>query len=314
MSVAVLTGGVGGAKLVDGLLRVLPAGDLTVIVNTADDFTHLGMRICPDIDSVLYMLSGKSDPVRGWGVRDESWNFMSSLSDWGGEDWFNLGDRDLAMHVLRSHALASGRALADFTAEMVRFAELDLNLLPMSEAEVSTTLETDVGTLGFQHYFVRHQCVPRVRSITFSGSAGARPAPGVLEAISNPALEALVVAPSNPYLSVDPILSIPGIEGAIRSCRAPVIAVSPLVGGEAVKGPTAKLMGELGLEISNVTIAAHYSALIDGLLIDRGDEGEALPVAVRSEDTMMRDAGDRCRVAQAVLRFARELANGKAVS
>lgn len=303
-----LTGGVGGAKLVDGLARVLPAGQLTAIVNTADDFTHLGLRICPDLDSVLYMLSGKSDPVRGWGVRDESWNFMAELGEWGGPDWFNLGDRDLAMHVLRTQALDEGCSLTDFTDRMVQSAGVRARLLPLSEDPVMTMVETDIGTLPFQEYFVRHQCAPQVRAVRFQGATDAVPTPQVLDALADPQLKCVLVAPSNPYLSVDPILSVPGLGEAIRASDAPVVAVSPIIGGKAVKGPTAKMMQEMGLEVTNATIAAHYGDLLDGLLIDRSDAADDLSLACRAEDTMMRNAEDRERVATAALDLARSLA------
>lgn len=306
MSVVVLTGGVGGAKLVDGLARMLPDTQLTAIVNTADDFTHLGLRICPDLDSVLYMLCGKSDPVRGWGVMDESWNFMAALAEWGGENWFNLGDRDLAMHVLRSAALARGESLATFTARMARTCATDVTLLPMSEDPVSTVVESEIGSLPFQHYFVKHQCKPVVKSIRFDGVAQARALPQALEALSDPALSAILIAPSNPYLSVDPILAVPEIADRIVASSAPTVAVSPIIRGKALKGPTAKLMGELGLEIGNRTIADHYGGIIDGLLIDRADAavGSGLPIATKAEDILMRSAADRARVARAALDFA----------
>lgn len=307
MSVVVLTGGVGGAKLVDGLSRALPAGALTAIVNTADDFTHLGLRICPDLDSVFYMLAGKADPVRGWGVVDESWNFMASLRDLGGEDWFNLGDRDLAMHVLRTQALVRGETLAGFTASMTGQAGIATRLLPMSEDPVATVLDTDHGTLAFQHYFVKHQCRPGVASIRFEGAEAAAVCPAVLDALADPALDAIIIAPSNPYLSVDPILSVPGMREALKGAKVPIVAVSPIVGGTAVKGPTAKMMQELGLVVGNAAIAAHYAGIIDGLLVDRSDDAAALPVATMATNTLMKDAGDRLRVAEAALELAGSL-------
>jgi len=307
MSVVVLTGGVGGAKLVDGLAQVLPDGQLSAVVNTADDFTHLGLRICPDIDSVLYMLAGKSDPVRGWGVSGESWNFMAALAEWQGEAWFNLGDRDLAMHVMRTEALAAGDSLTSFSARMTKAAGVAVNILPMSEDTVATIVETGTGKLPFQHYFVKHRCEPVVREIRFDGADRARPSEGVLAALADASLEAIILAPSNPYLSIDPILSVPGLGAAMKEAGVPVVAVSPIIGGKAVKGPTAKLMGELGVEVSNASIAAHYAGLIDGLLVDSSDSGDDLPVRTMTLDTLMNNATDRKRVAEAALTFARAL-------
>ncbi|GGC27721.1 LPPG--FO 2-phospho-L-lactate transferase [Novosphingobium marinum] len=304
MSVVVLTGGVGGAKFVEGLVQVLGGSNVAAIVNTGDDFTHLGLRICPDLDSVMYMLSGKNDPARGWGVVGESWNFMSALAEWTDETWFNLGDRDLALHVLRTAALESGESLTAFVHRMADKAGIDAALLPMSESPVSTILTTDIGILSFQSYFVEHQCRPSVSKIRFDGAAEARPGRSVTSALAAPDLEAVFVAPSNPYLSIDPILAVPGMTEAISAAGVPVIAISPLIGGKAVKGPTAKLMAELGMECSNSTIASHYAGLIDGLLIDRSDDCEGLRVA--RENTLMRNADDRKRVAEAALRLARD--------
>lgn len=307
MSVIVLTGGVGGAKLVDGLAQALPAGSATAIVNTGDDFTHLGLRICPDLDSVFYLLADMADPVRGWGVAGESWNFMASLGGLGGEDWFNLGDRDLAMHVLRTEALAQGESLTAFTARVVATQGLPVTLLPMSEDRVMTMVDSEIGTLEFQHYFVKHQCRPAVRSIRFDGAAQARPTPQIATALADPALEAILIAPSNPYLSIDPILAVPGLRENLRAAGVPIVAVSPIVDGGAVKGPTAKMMAELGVPIGNGAIARHYAGLIDGLLVNAGDAAEDLSVPSRAVDTLMRDPADRRRVALAALDFARSL-------
>lgn len=308
MSVVVLTGGVGGAKLVDGLARILPPGEVTAIVNTGDDFVHLGLHISPDIDSVFYLLAGKSDAERGWGVANESWRFMEMIGELGGPTWFNLGDLDLAMHVMRTAALGTGKRLTDYTAEMAKEAGVGVNLLPMSECPVRTVLDTDAGVLAFQNYFVQHQCNPKVARIRFDGAADAKPTPEVVAALEGPSVEAIVIAPSNPYLSIDPILSIAAIRDALCSSRAPVVAVSPIVDGKAVKGPTAKLMSELGVEISHGSIARHYSNLIDGLLVDEGTDllrNSCPEVVVHSAHTMMREAADRMRVARAVLDLAK---------
>lgn len=300
----VLTGGVGGAKLVDGLYRLLPPGSLTAIVNTGDDFRHFGLPISPDIDTLLYTLSGRSNAELGWGRAGETWNFMAALRSVGGEDWFNLGDGDLAMHVLRGHALAAGEPLSGVIARFASAWRLALDVLPMSDDPVATWLDTDEGTLPFQRYFVEHRCQPAVTAVRFEGAAAARPAPGVIEAID--AADAVFIAPSNPWLSVDPILAVPGLRASLIECAAPVIAVSPLVEGKAVKGPTAKLMEELGLAVSNASICAHYDDLLDGMLVHDNDSALA-DLAIARANTLMHTADDRTRVAQAVLDFASEL-------
>lgn len=305
--IVVLTGGVGGAKLVLGLTRIHPANQITAIVNTGDDFRHLGLSVSPDIDTLLYTLSGKANAEQGWGREGESWTFMSSLQSLGGEDWFQLGDGDLALHVLRSHLLAGGQSLSAVTAGFAAAWGLDLSILPMTHDSVATHLMTDEGDLPFQHYFVARRCAPIVRSIRFDGAEGATAAPGVIEAIMDPETIAIFIAPSNPWLSIDPILAIPGICEALASAHAPVVAVSPIVGGQAVKGPTAKLMGELGLSVTNANIAAHYSGIIDGLLVDERDDASGLDIAYCATDTLMKTLEDRERVGRAVMAFAERL-------
>lgn len=298
MKVTVLTGGVGGAKLVLGLLRVLPAADVTAIVNTGDDFRHLGLHVSPDIDTLLYTLSGKSNRELGWGRADESWNFLDTLRDMGGPAWFRLGDRDLALHVLRSARLTAGETLDKITADFAKAMGIGATILPMSNDGIATRLDTDEGQLDFQHYFVARQCAPKVRRISFDGAEIARPATGVVAAIG--AADVVVIAPSNPFLSIDPLLAVPGLRDALAQTAAPVVAVSPIIGGKAVKGPTAKLMAELGIELANSSIAGHYSDFLDGLVIDQGDDAPA-GIAVGRANTLMRNDDDKARVAQAVL-------------
>ena len=269
--VVVLTGGVGGAKLVLGLAHILPAEKITAIVNTGDDFQHFGLHISPDIDTLLYTLSGRANIAQGWGREGESWSFMSALRSLAAEDWFQLGDGDLALHVLRSHALAQGHALSHITAGFAAAWNLQTHILPMSDQPVSTILSTNEGELGFQDYFVRLRCAPTVDAIRFHGAGSAKPAPGVLDAITDARTAAILIAPSNPFLSIDPILAVPGIAAALSAANAPVIAVSPIIGGQAVKGPTAKLMRERGLAVTPASIATHYAGVIDGLLIDERD-------------------------------------------
>ena len=300
----VLTGGVGGAKLVDGLYRLLPANSLTAIVNAGDDFRHFGLPISPDIDTLLYTLSEKSNQALGWGREGETWSFMEAVRSLGGKDWFNLGDGDLALHIIRGVALGAGETLSAVTARFASAWQLALAVLPMTDDAVATWVESDEGRLPFQRYFVERQCQPKVKSVSFDGAATARPAPGVIEAIRS--ADAVLIAPSNPWLSVDPILSIPGIRDALVGCVGPVIAVSPLVEGKAVKGPTAKLMGELGLAISNDAIADHYGDILNGLFV-HNDDPASDRVAVARTDTMMRNPTDRERVARAALEFAKKL-------
>lgn len=302
--VVVLTGGVGGAKLVLGLQQLLDPANLTAIVNTGDDFTHLGLHVSPDIDTLLYTLSGKSNVAQGWGREGESWNFLDALRSLGGEDWFMLGDGDLALHVLRSMRLARGDSLSAITADFARAWGIGIDVLPMSDRPVATHLDTDEGVLPFQRYFVERRCQPVVRKVLFEGAADAVPAPCVCEAILAPETEAILIAPSNPYLSVDPIFAVPGIRDALRAAQAPVIAVSPIVGGEAVKGPTAKLMRELGSQVTPQAVAAHYGDVLDGMLVDERDAKVDLGIASVQTDTLMTTLDDRVRVAQAALALA----------
>lgn len=303
--IVVLTGGVGGAKLVLGLINAVEASTVTAIVNTGDDFRHLGLHISPDIDTLLYTLSGKANAAQGWGREGESWAFLSALKELGGEDWFMLGDMDMAVHVLRTALLAKEEGLSAITNRFAQAWGIEVNILPMSDDPVATMIDSDEGVLEFQRYFVERRCAPAVRSVRFAGVEAARPAPGVVEAIL--AADTVLIAPSNPYLSVDPLLAIAGIRDALVQCKAPVVAVSPLISGQAVKGPTAKLMAELGLKVDNDTIALHYGDVIDGLLIDTGDVCDVLGLAVAQTDTLMTTLDDKIRVARAAIALAAQL-------
>ncbi len=307
--VVALCGGVGGAKLALGLYRVLDPGQLSVIVNTGDDFDHLGLRISPDLDTVLYTLGGVADPDRGWGRVEETWNFLDAFGRLGGETWFRLGDRDLATHVSRTQWLCAGGRLGEFADRASRALGIAARILPMSDDRVRTVVETAEGDLPFQHYFVRRRCEPAVKAIRFDGAAKATPAPGVLDVLSHGNVRAIVICPSNPYLSVDPILAVPGLRGALAN-GAPVIAVSPIVGGQAVKGPTAKIMHELGIAVNTQAIAAHYRGLIDALVIDEADAADraTTDVPIMVTRTMMRTLEDRERLARDVAAFAEQFA------
>jgi LPPG:FO 2-phospho-L-lactate transferase len=313
--VVALCGGVGGAKLAAGLARVLKER-LVVVVNTADDFEHLGLAISPDIDTVLYTLGGRADKERGWGRAEESWRFLSALGELGGETWFQLGDLDLALHVLRTQGLRAGRPLTAIVAEVARRFDIRSTILPMSDDPICTIVETPEGDLAFQRYFVERRCAPEVLRIRFDGVDNARASAQVREKLEAPGLRAIVICPSNPYLSIDPILATPDIRKLIETTRAPVVAVSPIIGGAAVKGPTTKIMRELGAPTTSQTIAQHYRGLIDGLVIDKADAAERdLPeIAVKVTGTLMQNNTDRDRLAAATLAFADELAHRAEVS
>ena len=302
--VVVLTGGVGGAKLVRGLALAMQPEEVTAIVNTGDDFRHLGLWISPDLDTLLYTLSGKADPAKGWGRADESWSFMAAARSLGMEQWFQLGDGDLALHVDRTARLAAGESLTSIVQQHAQAWGVGVEMLPMSDNAIATRVLTPDGELGFQDYFVRQQCRPVVQSIHFEGALAARPGPTVLERILDPGLRAILIAPSNPYLSIDPILAVPGVRQALRDATAPVVAVSPLVGGKAVKGPTDKIMAELGIAVSTLSIACHYQDFVDALLIDRRDSPIDVTMHFALEDTLMRTEEDRLRVALAALALA----------
>lgn len=303
--VLALSGGVGGAKLAAGLAALLPPEHLTIAVNTGDDFEHLGLTVCPDIDSVVYALAGLNDEARGWGIADESWRTMERLGALGEEQWFNLGDRDMAMHIARSWRLRSGESLSQVTARLTGALGIDHRVVPMCDAPVRTQVETEAGWLDFQHWFVREQCRPEVRSIRFAGLP-ARPSPGLADALARSDLAAIVICPSNPFVSVDPILALQGVRAALETRRVPLVAVSPLVGGQAIKGPLAKMLAERGMACNNLAIADHYSGLLDHLLVDHADgaqahEVRARGVAVSVSATVMCTAHDRARLAREAL-------------
>ncbi len=304
-----LSGGVGGAKLAAGLAAVLPPEQLTIAVNTGDDFEHLGLTVCPDIDSVVYALAGLNDEKRGWGISNESWQAMERLGALGEAQWFNLGDRDMAMHIARSWRLRSGESLSEVTARLTGALGIAHRVVPMSDMPVRTQVETEQGWLDFQHYFVREQCRPVARAIRFVGTPGAAMSPGLADALARPDLAAVILCPSNPFLSVDPILSIDGVREALLARDVPFVAVSPLVGGAAIKGPLAKLLGELGQTCDNRAIAAHYAGLLDHLLIDHCDahDSEGLReagVSVTIGATVMCTAEDRKGLAREALSAA----------
>lgn len=309
LQIVAIAGGVGGAKLASGLQSALAAqaAALTVVVNTGDDFEHWGLTVCPDLDTVLYNLADVHNPEFGWGRRDESFGVLSTLGQIGGEEWFRIGDRDLAVHLRRSEWLRQGDSLTDVTDRLRRSFGVVSTILPMSDEPVRTLVHTDEGDLPFQHYFVRRRCEPVVFDLTYVGVADASISKAVRQAIKGADL--IVFCPSNPYLSIDPILSVPGMRKLIRDARGVKVAVSPIVGGRAVKGPAAKMMRELGQMISPLTVVDHLSDMLDGFVLDRedADVADAVQVAPLVTDTMMHDNADRVRLAREVIDFGLSL-------
>jgi len=305
--VIAVSGGIGGAKLALGLYRCLPADSLMVACNTGDDFEHLGLSISPDVDTVLYTLAGLASPDTGWGRVDETWSFMRALESLGGETWFRLGDADLAMHVERTRRLAAGERLSAVCEDMCARLGVRARVVPMSDQPVRTMVHTDSGVLPFQRYFVQHRCEPGVTSFSFHGAGDAHPSLPLWEALLDERLEAVVICPSNPYISIDPILAVPGLRGAIADCGAPVVAVSPIIGGKSVKGPTSKMMAELGIAPSAGAIAQHYDGLLTGFVLDDADEGTVTGLPCLHTRTLMQSEEDKTRLAGEVLEFARSI-------
>ena len=309
--VVALAGGVGGAKFAAGLQETLPPSALTVIVNTGDDFEHWGLTICPDIDTVLYGLAGVNNPQTGWGRAGETWDVLAEMERLGGEGWFRLGDKDVALHLLRNQWLKAGVNLTEVTDRLRQALGVPSRVLPMCNEPVRTLVHTDEGDLPFQDYIVRRRCEPTFQGLTFVGAGKAELAPDAAEALR--AAAQIIICPSNPYLSVDPILSVPGLSQLVRASDAPVVAVSPIVGGRAVKGPVAKMMREMGhLKHLPLTIVEHYAGLLDGFVLDRQDRGEEsrLPLPALTTDTIMTDLPSKQRLAAEVLQFAKSLMAG----
>ena len=305
--VLALSGGIGGAKLALGLQHILAPGALTVAVNTGDDFEHLGLAICPDIDTMLYTLGGVSNTELGWGRDGDSWNFMAEIERLGGDTWFRLGDKDLAVHIERTRRLAAGESLAAITADFARRFSVLSRVVPMSDDLVRTMVVSNEGTLDFQHYFVARRCEPAVTSLAYAGAADALLPAEIEQLLEQPTLEAIIICPSNPWLSIAPFLEIPAWRAALQETTVPVIAVSPLIAGQAVKGPTAKIMSELQLEVSSVTVAQYYDDLIDGFVLDSSDAHLAsqIGVATHVTGTLMKTTADKQRLAREVLAFAK---------
>jgi LPPG:FO 2-phospho-L-lactate transferase len=307
--VVLLVGGVGGAKLALGLSKVLPPQALTIIVNTSDDFEHLGLYISPDLDTVMYTLADLANPDTGWGVDDDTFRAMEMVTRYGGPDWFRLGDRDLGTNLLRTTMLRDGNTLTVVTRHLCTALGIRHAVLPMSDQPVRTWLDTDRGELAFQEYFVRERWQPVVSRIRFVGAEEAYPAEGVIDALQSATL--IVFGPSNPLLSIDPILAVPGIRAHIAGSRAPCVAVSPIIGGQAVKGPAAKLLAELGMDVSPLGIAKYYEDLLKGIILDEADrllckEIEALGIRASAQQILMKTLPDKIRLAEILLHWSEE--------
>ncbi len=298
-----LTGGVGGAKLALGLANLLTPDQLAFVVNTGDDFEHFGLHISPDVDTLTYTLAQLANTEYGWGREDESWDFMQAMEQLGGETWFNLGDRDLALHMRRTQLLASGASLSDATTTITQALGINHCVFPMSDDPVRTQVQTKDGWLAFQHYFVRDACKPKVTGFEFTGIAQAKPQPEMLAWVAD--ASAVVICPSNPFVSVDPILNLPGMREALAKSPAKVIAVSPIVGGNAIKGPTAKMMRELNIPSMADEVAAHYGDLLDGYVLDELDKflAQSIAVPTRVAQTVMQTLDDRIALAKDCLDF-----------
>ena len=300
-----ITGGVGGAKLALGLSKILTPDELLFLVNTGDDFQHLGLEISPDLDSLLYALSGKNNPELGWGRADETWACISELEELGADSWFRLGDRDLALHLMRTQMLNQGATLQNVADRLSESLRIDHRIAPMSNDKISTTVNTPNGKLAFQEYFVREQCEPAVIDFDFEGIEKSTPNPVVMSWLDE--CDGIIICPSNPYVSVDTILSVPKYRDAFQS--KPVIAVSPIVGGLAIKGPAAKMMKELGVPPTPIAVAKHYGSLLSGFVLDQTDHEQAKDIPIPSivTQTIMLTLQDRIALAEQCVRFLEEM-------
>ncbi len=312
MKLVALAGGVGGAKMAYGFAQTLPPHQLTIIVNTGDDFEHFGLYICPDLDTVCYTLAGLANPITGWGRANETWQAMQNIKRLGGPDWFKLGDQDLGTHLERTRRLKQGDRLSEITRDFCRAWGIGPTVLPMSDQPVRTIVETDQGDLPFQEYFVQRRCEPRVRGFRFEGLDQASPAPGTQEALE--AADAIVICPSNPWVSIDPILHLFGWRSREETPwfgprRPPIVAVSPLIAGQAVKGPAAKMFAELGIEPSVLAIVDHYRWLLNGIVVDSSDSEIAKQIKIPTllTDILMQSAADRIRLAREIMEFIESL-------
>ncbi len=305
--IVVLAGGVGAARFLQGIVQLVPQEEVTVIVNTGDDREFYGLNVSPDLDSVMYTLAGLANEAQGWGIRDETYNAMKQLTAYGHEDWFALGDRDLATHIHRTYLLRQGQTLSEVTHDLCQHLGLRLHLLPMSDQSVQTHILTPAGLIHFEEYMVKRQCSDLVQDIQFIGASDAKPAPGVMDALKD--AEAILIAPSNPLVSIGSILAIPGIHDRLHEASGTVVAVSPIVGGSPIKGPADKLMTGMHMEVSPVGIARYYRDFLDVMVIDQQDAHllpaiEDLGIPAIATDTIMRDMTAKTALASSVLSAA----------
>jgi len=305
--IVVLAGGVGAARFLQGLVQVVPQDQITVIGNTGDDREFYGLHVSPDLDIVTYTLAGVVDESQGWGIRGDTYHTMSQLTQYGNEDWFMLGDRDLATHIHRTNRLRQGKTLSEVTDELRQKFELDIRLLPMTDQPVATHIRTPAGLLHFQEYMVKRHCADEVQDVIFAGAEKARPAPGVLEALKN--ADAILLAPSNPIVSIGSILSVPGIHDVLHEVSGMIVAVSPIVGGAPLKGPADRLMRGLGIEVSAAGVVRCYRDFLDVMVIDERDahlvsEIEDLGIPAVTTNTIMRDDMAKAALARKVLEIA----------
>ncbi|MBN8969249.1 MAG: 2-phospho-L-lactate transferase [Rhizobiales bacterium] len=303
-----LCGGVGGAKLALGFAHVLSPDQLTIIVNTGDDFEHLGLSICPDIDTVSYTLAGLVQPDQGWGRSDESFVALDIVKRLGGETWFQLGDKDIGLHLMRSMLLDQGLSLSAITAQITRRLGIVHEIAPMTDDIVRTVLDTAAGPLPFQRYFVKARCEPVITGIRYLGAEQARPSAALNRALADPDLSGVFICPSNPYLSIDPILALANVRKMLASTSAPVIAVAPIVGGRAIKGPAIKIMRELAIEPSAAAVAAYYADFLDGYIVDAADRVTLPGMQVIASQIVMSTLADKVALARRCLAFSNELA------
>ncbi len=308
----VLTGGVGGAKLCQGLAQILEPSQVLFVVNTGDDFQHLGLHISPDIDSLSYALAGLSSKKRGWGRDDETWNCLETLGKLRGPTWFQLGDRDLALHLRRTHLLASGKTLTQATSMLTRALGVRHQIVPMSNDPVHTLVETDEGQLSFQEYFVARRCQPRVHGFVYEGALDARVQRSIYRFLQASEYRGTIICPSNPMLSIDPILAVEGLRDWLLFPHLPRVAVSPIIAGDAVKGPTARIFRELHKEVNAIAVAEHYGNLLDGFVYDRRDHAlaarfENMHLPAMCTETLMRSDEDKVRLAHKVLTLLDEV-------
>ncbi|MFL5627884.1 MAG: 2-phospho-L-lactate transferase [Ktedonobacteraceae bacterium] len=305
--IVVLAGGVGAARFLQGLVQVVPQEQITVIGNTGDDREFYGLHVSPDLDIVTYTLAGVVDETHGWGIRNDTYNTMSQLTRYGNDDWFILGDHDLATHIHRTHQLKQGKTLSEVTDDLRQKFGLGIRLLPMTDQPVATHIRTPAGLLHFQEYMVKRRCADEVQDVIFVGADKARPAPGVLDAVK--AADAILLAPSNPIVSIGSILAVPGIHDALHEASGMVVAISPIIAGAPIKGPADKLMSGLGIEVSAVGVVRCYRDFLDVMVIDEQDahlanEIEDLGIPTIATNTIMRDNASKAALARRVLSAA----------